>query len=251
MMASMSSFAEVGTDPAVLALASRGGIGTIEEVIARMRELDGVLPDQDGLKWFNWLYLLVTEEIARDLAAERWADPEWLQRLDVEFAQLYFEAIALWTADRARCPRAWVPLFERRFNPHVARVQFGLAGMNAHINRDLPVAVMRTCQARGLEPRRGTPQHADYERVNTILEQVEIRAIQELATGIIGQITTGLGQLDDVIAMWKVRKARDAAWTNSQVLWSLRPLPDLGAQYLATLDSMTGYAGRGLLIPTQ
>jgi hypothetical protein len=47
-----------------------------------------------------------------------------------------------------------------------------------------------------------------------------------------------------------VRKARDAAWTNAEVLWSLRPLPDLQDHYLATLDRLTGFAGRGLLVPT-
>src|SRR4029453_10552649 len=101
----------------VVELATRGGLGTIEEVIARMRELDAMLPVGDGLKWFNWLYLQVTEEIARDGGSGGpWNDLTWLLRLDVDFAQLYFDAIALWTNDPARCPRAWVPLFERRYD---------------------------------------------------------------------------------------------------------------------------------------
>ena len=61
----------MGSPPTVeanlLQLVTRGGVGTVGEVIARMRELDQALPPEDGLKWFNWLYLLVTEEIARDL----------------------------------------------------------------------------------------------------------------------------------------------------------------------------------------
>ena len=245
----------MGSPPTVeanlLQLVTRGGVGTVGEVIARMRELDQALPPEDGLKWFNWLYLLVTEEIARDLEREKWADPLWLERLDVEFAQLYFDAIALWLSDRPRCPRAWVAMFERRFKAGIARVQFGLAGMNAHINRDLPLAVVRTCEAQALVPRRGSGQHTDFEQINGILERVEIRAIQELATGIIGKVTRGLGRVDDVIAMWNVRKARDAAWTNGEVFWSLRALPDLSGRYLASLDRMTGFAGRGLLVPTE
>jgi hypothetical protein len=37
-----------------------GPVNTIEEVIAAMRTLDSVLPPNDGIKWFNFLYLKVT-----------------------------------------------------------------------------------------------------------------------------------------------------------------------------------------------
>jgi hypothetical protein len=226
-------------------------VDTVPDVIARMREVDLLLPPEDGLKWFNLLYLMVTEEIGRDVAAARWADGAWLVRLDVVFARLYFEAVVLSIQEPARCPRAWVPLFEARFRPGIARVQYGLAGMNAHINRDLPLAIVRSCEAAGIVPRRGTPQHTDYERVNQILEEVEIAAMQRMATGIIGKIAGDLGRLDDVVAMWKVRAARDAAWTNGEVLWTLREHAGLSKEYLATLDRMAGFAGRGLLIPTE
>jgi hypothetical protein len=226
-------------------------VNTVGEVISRMGELDALLADEDGLKWFNMLYLMVTEQIARDIAARRWSDGAWLAELDVMFARLYFDAILLWLRHPQQCPRAWTPLFESRFRPGVARVQFGMAGMNAHINRDLPVAVMRTGESRDVEPRVGTPQHDDYQRVNTILEQVEIAAMQRMATGIIGEMAHDLGRMDDVIAMWNVRKARDAAWVSGEILWAQRAFPLLGERYLAVLDRMAGFAGRGLLIPTE
>lgn len=226
-------------------------VDTVPDVVARMRALDAVLPAEDGLKWFNFLYRMVTEQILADIVASKWQDGAWLAELDVVFARLFFEAIVTWIKTPAQCPRAWVPLFERRQDRHVARVQFGMAGMNAHINRDLPLAVVRTCEARGLVPHRGSPQQADYDRVNSILEAVEIRAMEAMATGIIGEVARDMGRLDDVIAMWDVRKARDAAWVNGEVLWTLRGNPHLSADYLAMLDRMAGFAGRGLLIPTE
>jgi hypothetical protein len=238
-------------DAHLLTVLSGPPVDTIPDVIARMQAVDAALPPEDGLKWFNMLYLMVTEEIGRDVAAAHWADGPWLERLDVVFARLYFEAITLWIQDPPRCPRAWVPLFDGRFRHGVARVQFGLAGMNAHINRDLPVAVVRTCEATNVVPHRGTPQQADYDRVNQILEAVEITAMARMATGIIGEVSRDLGRLDDVLAMWEVRKARDAAWTNAEVLWALRPHPQVASDYVAVLDRMTGFAGRGLLIPTE
>jgi hypothetical protein len=222
---------------------------TVPQVVERMRAIDAALPDDDGLKWFNVLYRMVTEGVAAAPAATAWADGPWLERLDVIFAGLYFEAIGLWLQDRPRCPRAWVALFEARRKPGVARLQFALAGMNAHINRDLAVALVRTCEASGAGPRRPSPQHDDYEQVNGLLESVESAAVVKLATGLVSEVANDLGRVDDVLAMWKIRAARDAAWTNAEVLWNLRALPPLATSYLATLDRMTGFAGRGMLMP--
>jgi hypothetical protein len=209
-------------DAAVLGVLDGAQVNTVPDVLARMRALDDVLPAEDGLKWFNFLYRMVTEQILADIGGGRWQDGPWLAELDVDFARLFFDAIVSWIKTPAQCPRAWVPLFERRYHPGIARVQFGMAGMNAHINRDLPVAVVRACEARAVAPRSGSSQQADYERVNTILEQVEIRAMAAMATGVLGEVVHHTGHLGEVVAMWDVRKARDAAWVNGQVLWSLR-----------------------------
>lgn len=247
----MADGATSSVDQHVLGVLDGVPVNTVPDVVARMGELDAVLPPEDGLKWFNFLYRMVTEQILADIVASKWQDGPWLAELDVVFARLFFEAIVYWIKSPAQCPRAWVPLFERRSEHGIARVQFGLAGMNAHINRDLPLAVIRTCEARNVVPHRGSPQQADYDRVNSILEAVEIRAMEAMATGVIGEVARDMGRLDDVIAMWDVRKARDAAWINGEVLWTLRSSPHLSADYLAMLDRMAGFAGRGLLIPTE
>ena len=36
---------------------------TIADVVARMRAIDALLPANDGLKWFNRLYLMVTQQV--------------------------------------------------------------------------------------------------------------------------------------------------------------------------------------------
>jgi hypothetical protein len=236
-------------DPPLLALLSEPAPATIAQVLARMRAIDGLLPADDGLKWFNWLYLTVTEAVGRG-SAQPWRDGRWLERLDVVFGRLYFEAVRLWLTAPVSCPRAWVPLFQARHLAGVARLQFALAGMNAHINRDLAVALVRTCEDLADFPARDSAQHADYQRVNQLLEAAETAAVERLATGITATLARGLGRLDDLVAMWKVRAARDAAWTNAEVLWQLRSHTLLSGHYLATLDRSTGFAGRGLLIPT-
>lgn len=68
-------------------------VKTIPEVLATMRAIDGILPEGDGLKWFSWLYLQVTEDVEARVGAGGFHDPSWLAALDVAFANLYFDAL--------------------------------------------------------------------------------------------------------------------------------------------------------------
>ena len=131
------------------------------------------------------------------------------------------------------------------------RVQFALAGMNAHINHDLPIALVQTDKELDVVPRRGTPEHRDFERVNEILEAVEEKVKPYLATGIVGEIDQDLGRIDDVLAMWKVRRARETSWLNAELLWRLLSIPIRAAsdEFLVSLDRLVSLASRGLLIP--
>jgi hypothetical protein len=237
------------TDVALAAIVSVSSLGTIDDVIAIMKQLDRGLPDDDGLKWFNLLYLRVTEEVKKQEADGGWQNPAWLSRLDVVFAKLYFDAVTAYTRDRDSVARAWRPLFDARYREGIARVQFALAGMNAHINHDLPMALVQTSQELGLALHDDGPEHSDYEKVNSILEMVEQRVKPLFDVGIIGEIDRKLGSVDDVIAMWKVRKARETAWENAEILQHLAGLPALTESFLLSLDRLVSLASQGLLVP--
>jgi hypothetical protein len=119
--------------------------------------------------------------------------------------------------------------------------------MNAHINRDLPLALVATCRARRLELVRGGPQHKDFTAIDVLLAETEARVRAEFATGLVGWADEALGELDSVVAMWNVRRARSAAWVNAETLWALRDLPLAAGRFAVTLDRIVGLAGRGLL----
>jgi uncharacterized protein DUF5995 len=222
---------------------------TVPEVIVRLRAIDAAVPARDGIGWFTKLYLRVTEAVDGSLAPVAFRDPEFLARLDVAFANLYFAALRAWLADPAKAPRAWAPLFACRKKKDVAPIQFALAGMNAHINRDLPVALVAVCSERGVDLLRARAQHDDFVRVNGLLAATEAKVKRWFATGFVGVVDVALGSRDDRIAMWDVERARDAAWVQAQALWTLRALPPLQRRYLSTLDRTVGFAGRGLLVP--
>jgi hypothetical protein len=225
---------------------------TIPEVVEQLRALEAAGPRGDGVVCFARLYREVTESVGVDLSAQGFADVRFLERLDVTFAGLFFSALEAYERDPAHAPRAWVPLFADRSRRGVAPLQFALAGMNAHINRDLPVALVTTCGELGIELGERSPDHGDFEHVNQVLAQVEARLKRSYLTGWLGwidRLVHRFHRIDDVVAMWDVGRARDAAWTNGQALWALRDQPPLAAEFLLTLDRMVGLAGRGLLIP--
>jgi hypothetical protein len=209
-----------------------------------MQALLAPLGKADGVACITRLYLAVTEGVAERLAGVEFADPTFLSQLDVRFADLFFAAVE-------RPTPAWAPLFESRTRKGIAPLQFALAGMNAHINRDLPVALVATCEAAGVALEEGSPQHADFVRVNGVLAAVEAEVKAQYVPHRLRWLdflVHRFHRLDDVVAMWDVARARDAAWTNAEALWALRHDRALAARFLDTLDRTVGLAGRGLLV---
>lgn len=207
-----------------------------------MRALEASLPKRDGVAWFTRLYLAATESVQAAIRPGAFRNPAFLERLDVVFANLFFAALD-------RPPKAWAPLLAGRSKRGIAPIQFALCGMNAHINRDLPVALVQTARELGLDLGRARGAYSDFTAVNALLAQTEARVKQQFATGLLGVADEALGTLDDRIAMWDVGRAREAAWVQGQLLWRLRELPTLSRRYLDTLDRTVGFAGRGLLVP--
>ena len=214
-----------------------------------MTAIDAQLPDSDGVKWFNRLYLRVTTSVNSAVSGQRFRDTAFMTKLDVVFATQYFEAVAEGSIDIRRAPSAWRPLLEARHRPGIARIQFALAGMTAHINRDLPDGIVQSFLAMGGDPLTSDLREQDFNSINDVLERVEAEVRAEFAVGLVGAIDRWGGETDNAVAMWKVRAARSAAWTNAQVLWGLRSLPSLRERFFDRLDGLVGLTGRGLLLP--
>ena len=100
---------------------------TVGEVVDRLtaieQELDGFFspaagspaarrdrpPLPDGVACFNGMYLQVTEAVRDELPA--FESPEFVERLDVLFAEFYFQAFDA-AAAQAWVSKAWAPLFD-------------------------------------------------------------------------------------------------------------------------------------------
>src|SRR5215475_5011966 len=129
------------TDQPLYQIVSGPEATSVDEVVVKMQQIDAALADNDGLKWFNRLYMMVTQQV--DLRpGTTWQDSIWLDKLDVVFAGLYFKAVTNYISQSADAPNAWDALMEARFRGGIDRIQYALAGMNAHINHDLALALV-------------------------------------------------------------------------------------------------------------
>ena len=231
-------------DQALFAVVSGTPPANVSEVIAVMQQIDGCLGNDDGLKWFNWLYLQVTQKVdLQPLTA--WQDANWLLALDVVFANFYLRALAGFLSGEADVASSWSALLESRFRPGVDRILFALAGMNAHINHDLALALLATDAQTGVTTALTGPQHVDYETVNALLKAVMPVALQQLATGILGMLAEDTGKIGRVLAFWDICKARDLAWGFADQLRGLTGVAKDAA--LDAQDALTGALGRAIL----
>jgi hypothetical protein len=223
---------------------------SVEGVLARLREIDVALPAEDGVAVFNRMYLTVTERIAgvvADPAPDRtwFSDAETMAELGVGFANHWLAAFDKDAAGRRVTP-AWRALFELRGAGRLP-VQYAVAGMNTHIEHDLPITVVDTCRTRGLEP---DDIHADYETVNKILAQVESSIRRSFLDAVGRRVDDRVGPVVHLISTWNIDKARDLAWVTAETIWALRRANFLRDRFIDGLGHTVGMTSRALLIPT-
>ncbi|MDR6319191.1 hypothetical protein J3R03_003387 [Actinoplanes couchii] len=128
----------------------------IDGVVARLKLIQVILdslppgPGTNRVAAFNALYLTITEQVQAHLRGTDVTDPVFLEVLDVEFARLYFTALASWgAAPGVDTPDAWEVLFRRAHDHRISPLEAAVLGVNAHINHDLALALIATWQRLG------------------------------------------------------------------------------------------------------
>jgi hypothetical protein len=221
---------------------------TVADVVAIMQTIDAHCVNGDGLKWFNLLYLQVTQAVEARVNANGFMNAAWMAALDVEFAGYYFRAVQTSLSGQST-PGCWQAVFSRRNQTELARIQFALAGMNAHINHDLPQAVLALCRADQIEPQHDTPQYTDFTALNSTLDGLVQQAVKDMHVRLLGDSLPPVSALDDKIAAWSLSTVREVAWDNAELLWRLADMPPAYTTFLTSLDGLTALASEALLIP--
>ncbi len=230
-----------------LTAAEWAGAETIDDVLERMDVIDKALPAEDGVATFNRMYQYVTQLVDDAVDTRLFLAGNFLERLDVHFANLYFAAYAA-SLDGSEIPRAWAPLFKARNKPDTMPIQFAFAGMNAHISHDLPIAVVGTCRELLVIPEEDTPQHSDYTRTNDVLAEAAETIKEWFITGNLARLDQMAGRVDDALEMFGLHLARMAAWDSAEMLWNLADNPRLDKLFRSGLGRTVELANRGILL---
>jgi uncharacterized protein DUF5995 len=198
---------------------------TIDEVIERLDEIiSRSRRERSRLGYFAALYRNVTVEVKRGIAAGRFQDGPRMERLDVNFANRYLEALESFSRSE-RASKSWVFAFEvvKQWPPIV--LQHLLIGMNAHINLDLGVAAAMTCPGDDLPPLK-----SDFDEINNILSAMTAGVQWRLAqiSPFMKLLNRYTGKVDDAIMNWSIGRARDHAWGVAVRLAPLDPKQTVG-----------------------
>ncbi|WP_055487391.1 DUF5995 family protein [Streptomyces sp. WMMB 322] len=216
---------------------------TLGPVVRRMRGVGARVPQGDGVAVFGRVYLSVTLELQRRLESGWFGDRASAEDLGARFAGRYLSAVEA-HGSGLRPPASWRPLFQMRRHPDVRPLQFALAGINAHVGYDLPLALLATCEVRQAEP---SALEGDFERVGVLLTLLEERIREELMPG--PDVLDVADPLTHLLASWSLEMARAGAWMAFRTLWGLREQPELAGEFTEALDAGVGLAGRCLLTP--
>jgi hypothetical protein len=226
--------------------------GTVDDLIARMDALlASVAADGDPARFFLATYLRTTRAVRAALDDGLFEDPHWVAAWDVDFADLYLDALEAHRRDPATAPRPWREAFgaraELRPEAHV------LLGVNAHINFDLPQSLVRVISAAEFaDPAVLARRERDHERIDGVLssrvaaEDAELQRAGDPRTLLDRLMTTP----NHIASRVFLREARTKVWANTAVLQRARTAgEDEYRRRLAELGELSAARVADLLRP--
>ena len=184
------------------------------------------------------------------IAAASFEDPEWVERWDVIFAELYLAALDTELDAGGEVPRPW----RSRQHRTCPRCVTSCSGINAHVNYDLPQALLAVISSDDFtDPVLMQRRRRDHERIDHVLSSRVAAEDDELiamgGTSILGRLLTPLNRLG---SQRFLREARQKVWHNTLELQDARLAgPHQYAARLAELELLSAAKIADLLRPGQ
>jgi hypothetical protein len=196
----------------------------VDALVARMAGLLEELESAaDPARFFLGTYLRTTVAVGAALDRGFFEDAAWVTAWDVDFADLYLDALTAYRTDPATAARPWRRAFDAaRDLPPEAHV---LLGMNAHINYDLPQSLIRMIPVPDFDdPRLVELRHRDHVRIDRVLA-TRVGA-EDVALQGAGGRRTPLDRTLAPLNRWAsrifLREARRRVWATTTVLHEAR-----------------------------
>ena len=195
----------------------------IEDVIERMRALLGPLQAAaDPRQYFHATYLRTTIAVAEAIRGGGFTDPDWTERWDVTFATFYLDALEAATSG-SRPSRPWAIAFGAP--PDLAALNHVLLGMNAHINFDLPQALVAVITDEEFDdPELVARRETDHRAIDRVLAARVAAEDDELVSisgpgSVLNRLLRPLNQRG---SQRFLRESREKVWANAVALSQAR-----------------------------
>jgi hypothetical protein len=180
----------------------------------------------DNRALFLNCYLLMTNNMLAAIDRREFDDPAWVDQLLCRFADYYFNALEAYERDPATTAAVWRLAHDAARNPDLTAIQKMLAGISAHINYDLVLALADVLRPEwdNLTDDRRAARYADHCRVNAVIGR-SIDAVQDQvldpAMPIIKIVDRLMGPLDEMMMSRLIAHWRDVVWQNAARLLDL------------------------------
>ena len=225
----------------------------IADVVARMQQrLDELPEDMTQRRFFLGTYLRTTRAVGKAIDDARFEDPAWVEVWDVKFAELYLQAHdADLAAENGGGPaRPWRLAFDA--STEVPALGHVLLGINAHVNYDLPQALLAVISDEDfLDPRLMDRRRRDHERIDGVLsERVAAEDDELAATGARSLLDRLLTPLNRLASQRFLRESRQKVWHNTAELQRARVVGTYEKR-LAELEVLSAAKVADLLRPGQ
>jgi hypothetical protein len=223
----------------------------IEELIDRMAAtLEQLQAAGDQRRYFHATYQRTTIAVAEELARGGFADGEWVELWDVVFADLYLDALAIAMAG-GKPARPWDIAFSAPAD--LPALRHVLLGMNAHINYDLPQALISVITDEQFDdPVLLARREADHRAIDEVLAS-RVAAEDDELTRISGPgslLDRLLRPFNRLGTQRFLREARQKVWANAIALSRARRQgPDAYATALAQLEDLSAAKVAALQAP--
>ena len=225
---------------------------TIDAVVQRMQDRLDALPDERAhRRIFLQTYQRTTIAVGKAVRDAYFEDPEWVERWDVVFADLYLDAHDADVEGRvADVPRPWRLAFDA--NPGLPPLRHVLLGINAHVNYDLPQALLAVIDRKDFTDRVVLDRRRrDHERIDGVLSSRVTAEDQALggARSLLDRVLTPLNRLGSKRFL---REARTKVWHNAHELQTARLTGKVAyRKRLAELEVLSAAKIADLLAPGQ
>lgn len=223
-------------------------IGRMEAMLASLEEAG------DARRFFHATYLRTTRAVADALSDGLFIDHDWVERWDVAFAELYLDALQA-AQDGGAVPLPWQIAFRAAAEqPDLPPLRHVLLGMNAHINYDLPQALLAVISDGDFHDASVTARRrADHQHIDEVLTARVGAEDDELGQAGPRSLTDALLQPANRMATQRfLRESRAKVWENAVELNAARSLgPAAYATRLGDLETLSGARLSELVQPGQ